>query len=297
MSADNEVFDIFCLDVAARTRKLNKCLKLARAGDMGGVHDSRTTSRCLRVEIGIMADAAVFEEAPTRRVRHRLHRIERSLGKVRDTDVFLANLATYRRKHPKTREGLSELTHALESRRRKAARTARRESLSSKARRHLIEDLRRLLRRGKARAAVSKATAAPFQELAREQVSREYAALRAFTAELPGNADTLHHFRSACRALRVAVALFKEALPAIEPMARELFTFQSQIGEMHDHHVAAMLIAKWKSSGKLRARPELNGYEKWRTEEESRLRSHLEKRWLAVLGESFHKKLEHALGA
>ncbi len=278
----------------SHARKLRKALKRAHAGDAEGVHDSRTNVRRLRVDLEVLAGRVLDAKATARTLKH-LSRLQSSLGKVRDTDVFVSGLAAYRQERPHTRRGTKNLLRALHARRRKSVRALRHSALSRKSRRGITQELHALLGRGQAAPRVGHRE--ELRAFIRRALAREYAVAAARVPTDLRDEKALHRFRAACRSLRFAVELFAAGVPALDAIAKELHSVESEIGALHDHHVAAALIAKWRTRGKLRDNAELLRYRDWRAAEERSLRRVHERKWLQVLGASFPRRVQRALDA
>jgi CHAD domain-containing protein len=284
--------------VEPRIKKLEKRLKKAKAGDPDGVHDSRTELRRVRAELDLMG-STVFDSKATSRLAGRLHALEQALAKARDTDVLLDDLNRYLARRPGDEEGLSELRDRLVKRRDKGAREANL-ALAGKLPRTVLRELRGLMAAKNVvtlRPPKNPARAAP--ELVRHfthaEIWRLYEHLRAYDARLPADVETLHKFRSACRQLRFAIEALADALPAMEPIARELHALQDEIGTVHDHQVALDLLTRWRDKGKLASTPELERYLSHHERARDRLRGRFEARWLGVLGPDFRRRLAEAV--
>jgi CHAD domain-containing protein len=290
MRSKDRLSDTLRAEVAEHAKKLRKRLKRARAGDVDGVHDSRTMLRRLRTELEVMADT-VFDRRDATRVEERLHRLEAALAKLRDTDVLLADTKAYARKR---RADLAPLVAFLEKRRAKAARAARRDLGSSKEAPRAIRSLLTHPRDARAKDP-SKATPRLVRHFTHEEIWRTYDAIRAYDVRFAPDAQVLHRMRSACRRLRFVLELFGGALPNADRVARDLHRVQDEIGELHDHHVAALAIARWLEQGKLPRSEPIDAYLAHRAEARDALRERLEARWLTVLGRPFRERLASVL--
>jgi CHAD domain-containing protein len=277
-------------EITGHARKLKKRLKRARAGDESGVHDSRTMLRRLRTELDVMGDT-VFDPDDAAKVAYRLHRLERALAKLRDTDVLLADAKAYARVH---RKGMAPLLAFLEKRRAKALRAARRDLGRSKKATLSLTSLLAHPNEPKVKNA-SKAAPRLVRHFTHEEIWRMYDAVRAYDVRLPPDAEVLHRMRSACRRLRFVLELFGGALPNADRIGRELRRIQDEVGELHDHHIAALAIAKWLDKRKLERTYGIEAYLRHRVRVRDALRERLEARWLAVLGRAFRERLANVL--
>jgi CHAD domain-containing protein len=290
MRPKDSLTDALRTEIGEHTKKLEKRLKSARAGDEDGVHDSRTMLRRLRTELDVMGDT-VFDPDDAAKVEGRLHRLESALAKLRDTDVLLADVKAYARTH---RRGIAPLRAFLEKRRAKAARAARRDLGGVKK---AVASLRSLLARPINARTKNRAKATPrlVRHFTHEEIWRMYDAIRAYDVRLPPDGQVLHHMRSACRRLRFVLELFGGALPNAERVARELHRIQDEVGALHDHHIAALALAKWLDTGKLERNDGIEAYLQHRIRTRDALREHLGARWLTVLGRPFRQRLASVL--
>lgn len=297
MNGEAKMADAMRDEVASRVRKLRKRLKKAHAGDVEGVHRSRTQLRRLRVELDTMAHTAFAADAATR-ASGRLHDVERALAKTRDADVLVADLRARMREAPHDARALGAIVAKLERRRERAMKRAKKD-IGRKAR-GAIEKALRDAARGKnvvAQAPKNPARAAPelVRHFTHQEIWRRYEALRAYDARLPADVETLHKLRSACRELRFTLEAFADAIPEVAKIAEGLHRLQDEMGELHDHQVAIDFLERWRRKGKIPASRALDGYLARRAEARDELRSRSEPRWLAVLGEKFRLDLARAL--
>ncbi len=297
MNDDTRMDDALREEVKSRLRKLEKRLKKAHAGKTKGVHDSRTELRRIRAELDTMGHTA-FDERVTERACARLHGVERSLAKARDTDVLLEHLGAWMRGKRGETRGLDEVQAKLEKRRRRAIHTAR-GGLDGRARDALVHTVLDAIRRKNVVIHQPKNPARAAPELVRHfthaEVWRRYESMRAFDVRLPADIETLHKLRSACRELRFTLEAFEDALPGLAPMARELHDRQDEIGELHDHEVAIELLERWRRTDKIAPSRGLDAYLAARAKARDELRRHLEKQWLSVLDPRFRMRLARAL--
>ncbi len=284
-------------EVKSRLKKLEKRLKKARKGKAKGVHDSRTELRRIRAELDTAGHTA-FDERVTTRASDRLHDVERSLAKARDTDVLLEHLRNWMRSDHNETEGLDAVCARLERRRRRAARMAS-ASLDARARDDLVQTVLDAIRRKNVVAHQPKNPARAAPELVRHfthaEVWRRYEAMRAFDMRLPADIETLHKLRSACRELRFTLEAFQDAFPAFGPVAKDLHQRQDEMGALHDHEVAIELLERWRSEEKIPPSRGLDAYLESRAKERDELRRRLEGHWLSVLHPKYRLRLARAL--
>jgi CHAD domain-containing protein len=292
MRSEQPIAEALAEVVLDHARKLDKRLLRARRGDVDGVHDGRTMLRRLRTELKVMGDTA-FDPREAARIEARLAQVEGALGKARDTDVLLADLDRYARRH--RADGLAPLRAALGRRRKRSARAARR-VLGARERKRAARALKRLAAAPNPSAPRDGVRARPclVRHFTHEEIWSLYDAVRAFDTRLPEDPEVLHKLRAACRRLRFGLELFAAALPRANAIARELHALQNEVGRMHDHHVAAELLEKWRKRRKLRGGA-IAAYAKHHAQERERLKKRAAVRWNDVLGHDFRERLAAAL--
>ncbi len=295
MHADEVLTEGLRSDVRTYVEKLNDRMKRARRGKVGGVHDTRTVCRRLRTYLDLMG-RSVFRSGPAERAGARLAKIETSLAKTRDLDSLLNDLEGYIRLHRSSARVLRGVHDVIGERRKRAVRAARR-TLSKRSRRAIVDRLDALLEHGWRETPKKSFTAAPFlvRHFTHELIWHRYDMVRAFEPSLPGDEETTHRFRSACRELRFAMELFGEALRDSPPIVADLVAVQEQIGEMHDHHVAVRLLRKYAARGIVNGSPELDAYVAERSAARDRLKARFEERWAAHLDTAFRLRLAGAI--
>jgi CHAD domain-containing protein len=297
MKADDRIELALSASVGEHVQKLRKRLaKAEKERDPDSVHDGRTALRRVREALVVMRDS-VFDPKRTTKLEDELHDLERSLAKARDTDVLAETLRAYTRKHRGEADGLRDLADLLKTRRKKGAREAKR---CLAGRRAVVKDIEKVLA-GKDCIVVhppsdpSKASPTLVRHFTREAIWKQYDAVLAYDARPSPDAETMHAFRSACRRLRYALELFAEALPGAKTVIADLRDIQSRIGDMHDAHMAALLVEKWTRNGKLRATPEIERFVADRTRTRDRLRASLLHRVERILGPRFRAALTQAI--
>jgi CHAD domain-containing protein len=266
--------------------ELARDLRAARRAKVGGVHRTRTDLRRIRGVVEFMG-RTLWAGAGARRLRRRLRRTEKSLARVRDADVMLGVLDDYCRSHRSDRAGLERLVRTLRKRRNRAAdRTA---------------DVGRRLPRRVRSFANDHARTAPrraprlVREFAREEIWRRYDAVRAYETHPPADPDGIHKYRSACRELRFCLESFAGAFPRLGQLAEVLHGLQSDLGDLHDHHVAAMLVRRWLERGKIDRTQAARNLARWAVSERERLRRRTARQRQAVVGRAFRVHLSRAL--
>jgi CHAD domain-containing protein len=290
--ADDTLSEALKSSAEARVERLKKRIRRARAGEVEGVHDSRTELRRLRAELDVMSRTG-FDPVRTEHLAQRLRRAEKALSRTRDLDVILASLDRYVETHPEVdtgAAGIGPLRKLVTDRREREL-----ERLDERLERGLGRELRAFLERA---APASKDGEAPqrlVRDVTRGEVWHRYGTLGAYARRLPGDPEALHRFRAECRKLRFVIELFGEALPRGESLAEELRAAQNELGEMHDRYVAAQLILRYREKKRLQSSPAIEAFEAWNLSECERLQESCRARWLSLLTSRFRSRLADAL--
>ncbi|MBA4370732.1 MAG: hypothetical protein C0418_04030 [Coriobacteriaceae bacterium] len=209
-------------------------LEEAAAGgrDMDAVHDMRVASRRLRAALTVFRP---YLPAKGRKRWGRLARtITRSLGAVRDADVFIAEFSALAR-NAKTADERVTLAYLLGRRHGERARdlAEMRRTLGSL---DLAGGRSALLRF----AASARGADTPLHELAAEILTTRLAALGAHLPDAltPENAQVQHAMRISAKRLRYAVETLR---PCFDASAGDILAvlraLQDALGEMHDRDV------------------------------------------------------------
>jgi CHAD domain-containing protein len=283
--------------VGEHVAKLKKRLRRAEDAEPEGVHDARTSLRRVREDLVVMGET-VFDRDRAAALEDALHELEKALSKPRDADVMLGLVRAHGEQHRTDRAGLAELEARLQDRRERSARRARK--LLRADGRAVVRDVRKLLSSAGDAAAggcgdPSKAAPRLVHHFTREAIYRAYDGVLAYDTKHAPDVESLHRFRSACRRLRYAFELFDEALDGGERIVRELRGAQDDVGQMHDHHVAATRVETWVRDGKLRATAELERFVEAREREREALRERALRRFEAILGGGFRASLASAI--
>jgi CHAD domain-containing protein len=204
-------------------------------------------------------------------------------------------LRAYAEEHGDEARGLAELEARLAKRRKKGVRELKR---GLRGHRAVVRAIERLARDGVVvRPSKNPAKAGPVlvHHFTRETLWKQYDAVLAYDTRRRPDPATLHAFRTACRRLRYALELFSDVLPDARPVVDELHGLQTEIGDMHDAHLAAELLGRWFRAGKLRATPELRRFVRDRRHVRDAARGRLGERFETVLGPRFREGLTRAL--
>lgn len=208
--------------------------------DPEDVHDARVATRRLRASLQVVE--GIFDTGLVRELRRGLRRVARSLGVVRDYDVFLESVRTFRDRLPEERRSIMEpLIAAIE-----AARAPARErliaDLESKRFGRFLHQFAVFLTTPGAGVVDQSETGAPprVRDFAGSAIWRRYEQWRAFDAVLDGAPDEVRHMaRIAGKRLRYTLEFFADALgPGVDQALGPLMDLQELLGNLQDAVVA-----------------------------------------------------------
>ncbi len=268
-----------------RAQKLKNRLRKAKKGDPEAVHEARTTLRRLQQYLVVMG-RTVFDPETAGEMGRRLHRVEKLLGPTRDADVLLRGLRAWMtRSRSPVRAGIHPLIAIVARRRRRMAGELAGELQRGRVR-HLVRDMRRLMRKGR----ISATPAAPLRAGAKPRLVRSVVAeetwrgyeevLSLETQGRSSEAKIIHKLRSACRSFRYRLELFDGALPKEgATVIATLRALQKRLGKLHDRAVAVETTEKLISKGKLRRTEAVDAYLESRRDTRARLRTELGSAW------------------
>jgi CHAD domain-containing protein len=267
------------------------------------LHDMRVATRRLRAAWRIFDDA--FKPNKTRKLRRRLRVLADRLGAVRDLDVLIDGLESYRLGlDPDQQPGLEPLL-ALWRRQRSSDRDLLIGELDSGRYAEFLEEMKDFLEAGANEAANVASPTLPhrIRDRVPSQIWAAYEAVRAFELVLPwADVETLHQLRIATKWLRYDLEFFGETLgPDSARLLERVVALQDFLGCLHDADVASklardVLVAR---AGELsRAETEAIGaYLHSRERELARRRRALGPVWRAVAGAPFRRALGRATAA
>ncbi|HEX7543411.1 MAG TPA: CHAD domain-containing protein [Candidatus Limnocylindrales bacterium] len=271
--------------------------------DTEALHDMRVATRRMRAAWRVFDDS--FRPGRTRKIRRRLEKVANRLGAVRDLDVLIEGLETYRSSlNAADRPGLDPML-SLWRRQRKTARTLLLEELDSSGYTNFAKEMEEFLNGGAVAAAQAETPTQPHRvkDSAPSLIWSAYEAVRAYELVLPwADVGTVHDLRIAAKWLRYELEFFGETLGPDGPRLLErVVALQDHLGSLHDADVAAklardVLVAR---AGEL-TRPEaeaIGGYMHSNERELARRRRTLGPIWRAVTGAPFRRALGRATAA
>lgn len=271
--------------------------------DAEALHDMRVATRRMRAAWRVFDDS--FRPGRTRKIRRRLEKMADRLGAVRDLDVLIDGLESYRSGlGADGRPGLDPLLSSWR-RQRKEARALLLDELDSPGYAGFTKDMEEFLSGGASSASVMATPSQPHRvkDCAPSLLWAAYEAVRAYELVLPwASVETVHDLRIASKWLRYGLEFFGEALGPDGPrLLQRVVALQDHLGCLHDADVAAklardILVAR---AGDL-TRPEaeaIGAYMHVNERELARRRRTLGPIWRAVNGATFRRALGRATAA
>jgi CHAD domain-containing protein/transposase-like protein len=212
-------------------------------GDIEELHDMRVATRRMRAAFEVFEDA--FTSKAIRTHLKGLRKTGRTLGRVRDMDVFMEKAHHYLDSlSEEHRDGLRPLLHSWEQTR-EAGREVMVKYLDSQeyeAFKLRFDDF--LNTPGAGARPVHEATPSLVREVAPGLIYERYAAVRAFDTILESaSLEQFHALRIEFKKLRYTVEYFREVLgPQAGDVIEELKALQDHLGDLNDANVATHLL-------------------------------------------------------
>lgn len=233
--------------LATHLLKLRKALPIAEKGeDPEGVHQARVATRRFRAVLAQLG-GVVYAPRQVEVLRRGLRKLARTLGVVRDADVFLLALDRYAANHEEPfRAGLQPL-YDFVNHQREVGRAEMFALLDSHKHACLMDQLVAFVTiAGEGILAAEEAEGvAPskVQDFAGSMIWSRYEAVRSYestiaSADLP----TLHQLRIEVKRLRYVLDLFSEALEESKPLRQACADVQEHLGDLNDTAVALALL-------------------------------------------------------
>jgi CHAD domain-containing protein len=268
--------------------------------DIEDLHKMRVATRRLRAAWRVFGDAYLPER--TRRFPRELRALGRRLGAVRDLDVLIAGLETYRATLPPAEAAALDPLLETWRRRRDAARADLIGELDSDAYRRFVAAFEAFVTTEGAAVRPVRATEPHHvRDTAPSRIWRAHEQVRAYEGVLPwADVATLHELRIAAKWLRYAIEFVREALgPEAGPLIERVVGLQDHLGYLHDADVAAELTRRFLVDDGVRLSPaerDATGrYLVSRQRELARLRRSAGPPWRRVAGRSFRATLARCL--
>jgi CHAD domain-containing protein len=284
--------------LAAQLKKLREAEPIARDGkDREGVHDMRVATRRLRENLRLLGEAG-FNPTETGALRQKLKPLTRTLGKARDTDVFLEHLDTYDAQLPvDQRAGLAPLRKGL-NKRYKSRHKALLKLLDDPKTGKLFDRLDRFSSDDKITldtTSLDPAAVAPelVRHFAGSLIWQRYEAVLAYDAAVnpETSQETLHQLRMAFKRLRYTLEFFEEALsPTAKSLHQQLVEAQDDLGALHDDYTANIYMNKTVLNGKNPDQALLN-YRDSREADSLKLRVSFWQKWRLLSGPKYKRQL------
>jgi CHAD domain-containing protein len=302
--ADDSLPEAACKVLAYHFGRLKAKEKGTRRGsNPEDLHEMRVAVRRMRAAWRVFDEA--FKGGSTRRLRQRLRGLSDRLGVVRDLDVLIEDLESYRAGLDEAdRPGLDPLL-TLWRRQRESAHQQLVAELDSERHARLMADMKEFLDAGANEVATVASPTLPHRVRDRSpsQIWAAYESVRAYDPVLPwADVETLHRLRIAGKWLRYDLEFFGEALGSDSARLMErVVALQDFLGRLHDADVAAkltrdVLVARAGELSRLET-DTIGAYLHSREREVARRKRALGPVWRAVVGAPFRRALGRATAA
>jgi len=257
--------------------------------DSEDVHQMRVATRRLRASLQVVE--GVYDHTLIQRYRRGLRRIAQALGAVRDGDVFLEHVTSYRESLPEAdRARLDPLITAVANERARA-RAQLLNDLATKRYQKFKREFSEFLTTpgGGALEAPEPGITERVRDFAGSAIWRRYELWRTYETVLPNaTSETLHQARIAGKRLRYTLEFFAEALgPKVDQLLTRLTAVQENIGTLQDGVTARSRIATLGLAEDAGAQEYLAS----REQEHVALLAELPQRWERVDSATYRRKL------
>ncbi|HEU4321684.1 MAG TPA: CHAD domain-containing protein [Roseiflexaceae bacterium] len=261
--------------------------------DPEDVHQMRVATRRLRASLQIVQP--IYNEKAIVRFRRGLRRIARTLGAVRDRDVFLGHVVAYRDSLPdEQRAAVAPLIDAVE-RQRTGARADLLDTLRSGRYTKFKHAFAEFLTTPGAGLGPLPETGVPprVRDRAGSLLWQRYEDWRAFEVLLPdAPEEVLHNARIAGKRLRYTIEFFADAFgPRADELLAPLMQLQENLGAIQDAAVAREHVAELD----MEADPGARIYLAAREHESNGHLADLPRLWEKVASATYRRKLFEAI--
>jgi CHAD domain-containing protein len=277
-------------------RKAARKVKLAARGDADGVHDLRVAIRKIRAALSILRETLIGDDV-ARKEEAKLARLFSALGWVRDNDVMAERVLAMGKDHVTDEVGkiISKKLHARGRRAKKRLGAVIRKDDPVR----LLEKILTKVARAEVAATRANPAGDDHRTLVRHHAGgvlvRRFELVLAFEVVVPGSLEDMHRLRVAIKQLRYALDFFADALGgAADALDRVLERAQNELGEVHDHHVAADVVARAADRSKAK-----DSLARLRDAEDAIAKKLLERfagTWQKLCGQTFSRALLRAIG-
>jgi CHAD domain-containing protein len=233
-------------------RMLNNQAGTREGQDIEALHDMRVATRRMRSALRIFSP--YFKRDAIRPHVLGLRRTARTLGEVRDLDVFMEKARKYLKTLPP--EGADDLAPLLQvwHKQREKARTKMIAYLDDEKYQRFVRDFHRFLTTPGAGARKMKGfPPKPFQvrHVAPRLIYTRWEHVQAFEPVLKdAPISVLHALRIECKRLRYTLEFFAEILgPEAKQVIEQVVRLQDHLGDLHDADVANTMLSDFLFSG------------------------------------------------
>ncbi len=225
--------------------------------DIEVLHQMRVATRRMRAALCLFAP--YYERDIARQIRRGMQRAGRTLGRVRDLDIFMENVQAYLAELPAERQGELDIPLAYWEKRYRRAREKMLAYLDGGRYQEFVELMGHFV--GTRGLGSLDADDAAGQQRVQYAIPRviyqQYETIRAYEPLLRGASITLYHeLRIDAKRLRYTLEFFQEVLgPEVEPVIEALVAVQDHLGALHDadvtqRHLREDMEKLLKSAGK-----------------------------------------------
>jgi CHAD domain-containing protein len=265
--------------------------------DPEGVHQMRVATRRLRATLTVLGEAIGAQQA--RKFRRSLRDIARTLGQVRDRDVFLEHVRRYDASlSEEQRGGVAPLIAALERDQAQAKQRLLKE-LDAKRYARFKRICANFLTASDKQPDEERAGPTPrIRYAAGSALWRGYEQLRAYETLLPATAsisaetdmELLHEMRIAGKHFRYTLELFGDALgPKVDGALDPLLALQEHLGALQDIEVAVAYVRALPAQSD--SQTALGAYVAARHADRDRLLAELPRYWEKVASATYRRRL------
>jgi CHAD domain-containing protein len=275
----------------------------SRSGeDIDDLHDMRVATRRMRAAFRLFG--SYFQPKSIRRIKKDLRRTGRTLGAVRDLDVFDKKATSYLKGLPKEdRHGLDPLLDHWHEQR-KTAREVLATYLDSERYQRLVLELGSFVATegaGVEPVPPGEPACVQVRHVLGSSIWQLAEKVRAYEVVLDGaSKSTLHALRIDCKRLRYTLEFFQEVLgPETPGLVRDVVAIQDHLGDLQDAEVAAELLQVFLLQRQGEPNPvDLTGvvaYLDYRKVESQDLVATFPEAWLSINNLGFRERLAQAI--
>jgi CHAD domain-containing protein len=209
--------------------------------DIEALHRMRVATRRMRAALRLFAP--YYDRDALRKIRRGMKRTGRTLGRVRDLDIFMVYVQDYLAALPAERQGELDIPLAYWEKRYRRARGKMLAYLDGSRYQEFVELMGHFVgTRGMGSLDADDATGQGWRRVQHaipRVIYQQYETIRAYEPLLRGATIKLYHeLRIDTKRLRYTLEFFQEVLgPEVEPVIEALIAVQDHLGALHDADV------------------------------------------------------------